>query len=40
MTFLAGPDDRVLEKDLGPDTVEAAKAIAQPDSLSSWHRVE
>jgi hypothetical protein len=40
MTFLAGPEDRVLEKDLGPDTVEAAKAIEQPDSLSSWHRVE
>jgi hypothetical protein len=40
MTFLAGPDDRVFEKDLGPDSVAAAKAIVQPDSLSSWHRVE
>jgi len=40
MTFLAGPDDLVFEKDLGPNTAEAAKTIEQPDSLSTWHRVE
>jgi hypothetical protein len=40
MTFLAGPDTLVFEKDLGPDTAEAAKTIEQPDSLSTWHRVE
>ena len=40
MTFLAGPDNLVFEKDLGPNTAEAARAIEQPDSLSSWHRFE
>jgi hypothetical protein len=40
MTFLAGPDNLVFEKDLGPNTAEAAKTIEQPDSLSTWHRVE
>ena len=40
MTFLAGPDDLVFEKDFGPNTAEAAKTIERPDSLSTWHRVE
>jgi hypothetical protein len=40
MTFLAGPDNLVFEKDLGPNTAEAAKTIEQPESLSTWHRVE
>jgi hypothetical protein len=39
-TFVAGPDNVVYETDLGPDTVEAAKAIRHADATAKWHRVE
>jgi hypothetical protein len=40
LTFVAGPDGVVYEKDLGPDTAEAAKAIGDADAPATWQRVE
>jgi hypothetical protein len=40
MTFLIGPDARVYQKDLGPDTVETAKGIKSFDPDDSWALVE
>jgi hypothetical protein len=39
MTFMAGADDTVYEKDLGPNTAEAAGAIAARDPDPSWNPV-
>ena len=38
--FVAGADDIVYEKDLGADTVEAAKAIRDIDAPAAWRRVD
>jgi len=40
LTFIAGPDAVVYEKDLGPDTAEAVRAMRNSDSTASWHRIE
>jgi Protein of unknown function (DUF2950) len=40
LTFIAGPDSVVYEKDLGPDTTEAVTAMRNSDSTASWRRIE
>ncbi len=40
LTFIAGPDAVVYEKDLGPDTAEAVRAMRNSDSTASWYRIE
>ena len=40
LTFIAGPDAVVYEKDLGPDTAKAVRAMRNSDSTASWHRIE
>ncbi len=40
MTFMAGQDGVVYQKDLGPDTAKVASSIAAYDPDSSWQRVE
>jgi hypothetical protein len=40
MSFIAGPDGDVYQKDLGPDTASAAAAIKTFDPDLSWTRVE
>ena len=40
LTFIAGPDAVVYEKDLGPDTAEAVRAMRNSDSTASWQRIE
>jgi hypothetical protein len=40
MTFMIGPDARVYQKDLGPETVETAKAIRSFDPDGTWALVE
>lgn len=40
MTFMIGPDARVYQKDLGPDTVETAKGTKSFDPDDSWALVE
>jgi hypothetical protein len=37
MTFMAGPDGIVYQKDLGPNTGKIAPAITSYDPDSSWH---
>jgi len=37
MTFLAGPDGSIYERDLGPDTSRLAPAITSYNPDSSWH---
>jgi hypothetical protein len=37
MTFIAGPDNVVYEKDLGPNTAQIAKAITGWKADASWH---
>jgi len=40
LTFIAGPDAVVYEKDLGPDTAKAVAAMRNADSTASWRRIE
>jgi hypothetical protein len=40
MSFVAGADNVVFEKDLGPRTAEVARTMERLDSLSTWHRIE
>jgi hypothetical protein len=40
MTFMIGKDGRVYQKDLGPDTVETAKATTAFDPDDTWTLVE
>jgi hypothetical protein len=40
MTFLIGKDGRIYQKDLGPETVESAKAITSFDADDTWSIVE
>jgi hypothetical protein len=40
MTFIAGQDGVVYQKDLGPDTVKAAASITTYDPDSSWQKVQ
>jgi Protein of unknown function (DUF2950) len=40
MTFMIGPDARVYQKDLGPETVETAKTIRSFDPDDTWTLVE
>jgi DUF2950 family protein len=40
MTFMIGPDARVYQKDLGPETVETAKSIQSFDPDDTWALVE
>ena len=40
MTFIAGPDGDVYQKDLGPDTARAAAAMKAFDPDLSWTRVD
>jgi hypothetical protein len=40
MTYLVDQDDVVYEKDLGPDTVQAAKAMTEYHPDSTWHPAE
>jgi len=40
LTFIAGPDGVVYEKDLGPDTAKAVTAMRNSDSMASWRRIE
>lgn len=40
MTFIAGQDGLVYQKDLGPDTARIAASIDAYDPDSSWQRVE
>jgi hypothetical protein len=37
MTFLAGPDGSIYERDLGPTTAHLAPAITSYNPASSWH---
>jgi Protein of unknown function (DUF2950) len=37
MTFLAGPDGSIYERDLGPDTAHLAPAITSYNPDSHWH---
>jgi Txe/YoeB family toxin of Txe-Axe toxin-antitoxin module len=39
-TFVAGADNVVFEKDLGPRTAEVARTMERLDSPSTWHRIE
>jgi hypothetical protein len=40
MTFMIGPDARVYQKDLGPDTVETAQGMRSFNPDDSWALVE
>jgi hypothetical protein len=40
MTFMIEQDGRVYQKDLGPNTVEAARAIKAFDPDDTWALVE
>jgi hypothetical protein len=39
MTFIAGPDGDVYQKELGPETAGAAAKISSFDSDPTWSRV-
>jgi Protein of unknown function (DUF2950) len=39
-TFMAGPNGRIYEKDLGPNTANTASAITEYDPDASWHLAE
>ena len=39
-TFVAGADNVVFEKDLGPRTAEVARTMERLDSPSTWQRIE
>ena len=39
-TFIAGPNGKVYEKDLGPDTAKIASTMSQYDPDSSWDYTE
>jgi len=40
MTFLAGPDGSIYERDLGPQTARLAPAITSFNPDSAWHRTD
>ena len=40
MSFIVGRDGIVLEKDLGPDTAAAVKAITRYDPDATWQRTD
>jgi len=40
MSFMCGPNGRIYERDLGADTVTAAKAITVFDPDSTWNKVD
>lgn len=40
MTFMVGPDGTVLEKDLGPETAAAAKAMTRYDPDGTWTKAD
>jgi hypothetical protein len=40
MTFMIGPDARIYQKDLGPETVETARGTQSFDPDDSWSLVE
>src|SRR5258705_157024 len=39
-TFVAGADNVVFEKNLGPRTAEVARTMERLDSPSTWQRIE
>jgi hypothetical protein len=40
MTFMIGPEGRIFQNDLGPDTTKAAESITSFDTDSSWSPIE
>jgi hypothetical protein len=40
MTFCVNQDGKIYEKDLGPQTVELAKAVTEYNPDSTWHEVK
>lgn len=40
MTFMIGPEGKIFQKDLGPDTTKLAESITSFDTDSSWSPIE
>jgi len=40
VTFMVGPDGTILEKDLGPETAAAAKAMTRYDPDGAWKKAD